>query len=174
MMDTPAGTRVGERMKLVTFHVGDDRFATDIFVVERVLRFTVPRPIPNVPAWLEGVIDYGGRVVPVIDLRARFELPSAPNRDGARILVFVVGDEWIGAIVDKVDEIATVYESQLEPPPTIFRGLARQYLRALIRSAHDGDPVTVMLDVSELLTARERIVLEHAVAGATAETTNGG
>jgi purine-binding chemotaxis protein CheW len=113
-------------------------------------------------------------VVPVIDLRARFELPSAPNRDGARILVFVVGDEWIGAIVDKVDEIATVYESQLEPPPTIFRGLARQYLRALIRSAHDGDPVTVMLDVSELLTARERIVLEHAVAGATAETTNGG
>jgi purine-binding chemotaxis protein CheW len=168
MTDTSAGTRTGERMKLVTFHVGDDRFATDIFAVERVLRFTPPRPIPNVPAWLEGVIDYGGRVVPVIDLRARFELPAAASRDGARILVFVVGDDWIGAIVDKVDEVATVYESQLEPPPTIFRGLARQYLRALIRSARDGDPVTVMLDVSELLTARERIVLDHAVAGVVA------
>ncbi len=172
MTDTPAGTRTGERMKLVAFHVGDDRFAADIFAVERVLRFTAPRPIPNVPAWLEGVIDYGGRVVPVIDLRARFELPAAPSREGARILVITIGEDWVGAIVDKVDEVATVYESQLEPPPPLFLGLARQYLRALIRGAHEGDPVTVMLDVGELLTARERIVLERAVAPP-AELSNG-
>ena len=65
-----------------------------------------------------------------------------------------------------------MYESQLEPPPPLFLGLARQYLRALIRGAHEGDPVTVMLDVGELLTARERIVLERAVAPP-AELSNG-
>lgn len=151
------------RTQLVVFRVGDDRFAADIFAVERVLRFTAPRPIPNVPAWLEGVIDYGGRVVPVIDLRMRFELPAAASRESARILVVVAGDEWIAAIVDGVDEVITVTAAQLEPPPPLFKGLAKQYLRALVRRS---DHVIVALDVAQLLTAREQVILEQVVAGA--------
>lgn len=164
---TAAGAaNAADRLQLVTFRVGDDLFAADIFSVERVLRFTVPRPIPNVPAWLEGVIDYGGRVVPVIDLRARFELGAAPNRESSRILVVVAGDDWIGAIVDGVDEVMTVSPADLAPPPALFKGLAKQYLRALVRSKTEEEPVIVVLDVAQLLTARERIVLEQAVAGA--------
>lgn len=155
-----------ERTQLVTFRVGDDLFAADIFSVERVLRFTAPRPIPNVPAWLDGVIDYGGRVVPVIDLRARFELGPAERRDGARILVVVAGEDWIGAIVDGVDEVITVASSRLSAPPPLFKGLAKPYVRALVRAKTEEDPVIVVLDVAQLLTARERIVLEQAVAGA--------
>jgi purine-binding chemotaxis protein CheW len=158
------------RTQLVTFRVGDGLFAADIFAVERVLRYSPPRPIPNVPAWIEGVIDYRARVVPVIDLRARFELPAAPSRESARILVVVAGDEWIGAIVDAVDEIVTVTADQLAPPPPLFKGLAKQYLRALVRRHNEGEQVIVLLDVAQLLTTRERIVLEQAVAGA---TTNG-
>ena len=156
-------TEQSGRTQLVVFRVGDDRFAADIFAVERVLRFTAPRPIPNVPAWLEGVIDYGGRVVPVIDLRMRFELPAAASRESARILVVVAGDEWIAAIVDGVDEVITVTAAQLEPPPPLFKGLAKQYLRALVRRS---DHVIVALDVAQLLTAREQVILEQVVAGA--------
>jgi purine-binding chemotaxis protein CheW len=173
-MTGPMGTGAGsaatgaERTQLVTFRVGEDLFAADIFSVERVLRFSVPRPIPNVPAWLEGVIDYGGRVVPVVDLRARFELGAAAARDSARILVVVAGDDWIGAIVDGVNEVLTVMSDQLSPPPALFKGLARQYLRALVRGKTEEEPVIVVLDVAHLLTARERIVLEQVVAGAKA------
>jgi purine-binding chemotaxis protein CheW len=168
---TPADTAAPTgRTQLVTFRVGESLFAADIFAVERVLRYSPPRVIPNVPAWLEGVIDYRGRVVPVIDLRARFELPAAPSRESARILVCTAGDEWIGAIVDAVDEVVKVAADQLSPPPAIFKGLAKQYLRALVRRNQEGEPVIVLLDVAQLLTARERIVLEQAVAGA---ATNG-
>jgi purine-binding chemotaxis protein CheW len=171
-MTDSGGTRAAadapgtERTQLVTFRVGDDLFAADIFSVERVLRFTAPRPIPNVPAWLEGVIDYGGRVVPVIDLRARFELAAAARRDAARILVVVAGEEWIGAIVDGVDEVVTVASSRLTTPPPLFKGLAKPFVRALVRAKTEEDPVIVVLDVAQLLTSRERIVLEQAVAGA--------
>jgi purine-binding chemotaxis protein CheW len=161
-----ADSKGAERTQLVTFRVGADLFAADIFSVERVLRYTAPRPIPNVPAWLEGVIDYGGRVVPVIDLRTRFELSASTQRDTARILVIVAGDDWIGAIVDGVDEVLTVTSGQLTPPPALFKGLAKQYLRALVRRKTEEEPVIVVLDVAQLLTARERIVLEQAVAGA--------
>ena len=176
-MTTPRSTPVsgparqaapqGARTQLVTFRVGEDLFAADIFAVERVLRYTAPRPIPNVPAWLEGVIDYRGRVVPVIDLRSRFELSAAPSRAAARILVVTAGEEWIGAIVDAVDEVLTVTADQMTPPPPLFKGLAKQYLRALVRRSADVGPVIVLLDVAQLLSARERIVLEQAVAGTT-------
>ncbi len=169
----PAAAKGGQRTQLVTFHVGDDQFAADIFSVERVLRFSPPRQIPNVPAWIEGVIDYGGRVVPVIDLRARFELAAAAHRETARILVVVAGEDWIGAIVDSVNEVLTVTNDMLSPPPAIFKGLAKQYLRALVRPKTEDGPVIVVLDVALLLTARERIVLEQAVAGAAQEHTHG-
>ena len=161
-----SAAKAADRLQLVTFRVGEDQFAADIFSIERVLRFTAPRPIPNVPAWLEGVIDYGGRVVPVIDLRARFELGAAPNRESSRILVVVAGEDWIGAIVDGVDEVLTVAPAELSPPPALFKGLAKQYLRALVRRKTEEEPVIVVLDVAQLLTARERIVLDQAVAGA--------
>jgi purine-binding chemotaxis protein CheW len=165
---TPLGAtkQVVERAQLVTFRVGADRYAADVFSVERVLRWTAPRPIPNVPAWLDGVIEHGGRSVPVIDLRARFDLPAAASREQSRILVFNAGAQVIAATVDAVDEVATVDKRDLEDPPAIFRGLARQYLRALLRR---GDDVTVVLDVEQLLNSRERIVLDQAMA----ETTNG-
>ena len=163
----PAGAAPVERMQLVTFRLGEEVFAADILAVERVLRYVAPRPIPNVPAWLDGVMDYGGRVVPVIDLRARFELPAAASREAARILVFVVErDEYVAAIVDTVDDVATVSAERFAPPPTIFRGLAKPYVRALIRPATEGQPVMVLLDMAQLLSSRERIVLEQAVQGA--------
>jgi purine-binding chemotaxis protein CheW len=152
---------VVERAQLVTFRVGSDRYAADVFSVERVLRWSQPRPIPNVPAWLDGVIEHAGRSVPVIDLRSRFDLPAAASRENARILVFTVGDAAIAATVDAVDEVATVNKTDLEDPPEIFRGLARQYVRALLR--RNGD-VTVVLDVTQLLNSRERIVLDQALA----------
>ena len=160
-------TRVAiERVQLVTFRVGDQRYAADVFSVERVLRWSAPRAIPNVPAWLDGVIEHAGKSIPVIDLRARFDLPAAESREHARILVLMSGDAQVAATVDAVDEVATVAKSDLKDPPELFRGLARQYLRALLWR---GNEVTVVLDVAQLLNSRERIVLDQAMA----ETTNG-
>jgi purine-binding chemotaxis protein CheW len=161
-----------ERAQIVIFRVGDQQYAADVFSVERVLRFVTPRPIPNVPAWLDGVIDYEGRVVPVLDLRTRFDLPLAEHRELGRILVLVTagaegGESRIAAVVDAVDEVATVNKPDFEDPPAIFRGLARKYLRALLRR---GEQVVVVLDVAELLNSRERIVIDQAMAEA---TTNG-
>ncbi len=103
--------------KLVTFRLADDLFAAGIFSVERVLRYEAPRPVPDLPPWIEGVIEYQSRVVPVIDLRRRFELSQAPVRPETRILVLNAGSEWVGALVDAVVEVATVDASRISPPP---------------------------------------------------------
>jgi purine-binding chemotaxis protein CheW len=132
--------------------------------VERVLRYQQPTPIPNVPEWVEGVIEYRGRIIPVIDLRLRFGLASIEPRPESRILVFSVGNDWIGAIVDAVLEVTSPTADQLAPPPPLFRGLSAEFLRGVVRR---NDRLIVFLEVTKLLTTDERLVLERAADGAT-------
>ncbi len=126
-----------DRTQIVTFRLGDDLFAADIYSVERVLRFQPPTPVPNVPAWIDGVIDYQGRVVPLINLRNRFELATVPAGPETRILIFNAGGEWIGGVVDAVLDVAPLDADKLSPPPPLFRGLAGEYLLGIVRR---GDP----------------------------------
>jgi purine-binding chemotaxis protein CheW len=151
--------------KIVTFRLGEDLFAADIYAVERVLRYQQTTPVPNVPEWIDGVIDYQGRVVPVINLRRRFELPAAPVGPETRILVFNTNGEWIGGIVDAVLDVAALDPSRLAPPPPLFRGLAGEYLLGIVRR---DERLVVFLDVAKLLSTSERLVLEAIVAGETA------
>lgn len=144
--------------KIVTFALGEDLFAADIFSVERVLRYQPPRAIPNVPAWIEGVIEYQGRVVPVINLRSRFEMPANEVHGGTRILVFQAEGEWIGAVVDAVVEVTPMEKGAMSPPPPLFRGLAGQYLIGILRRK---ERLVIVLDVAQLLSSNERLVLEQ-------------
>ena len=147
--------------KIVTFRLGDELFAADIYSVERVLRFQPPTPVPNVPAWIDGVIDYQGRVVPLINLRNRFELPPAPAGPDTRILIFNASGEWSGGVVDAVLDVAPLDAGKLAPPPPLFRGLAGEYLLGIVRR---GEKLVVFLDVARLLSTGERLVLEQATA----------
>jgi purine-binding chemotaxis protein CheW len=160
-----------EQAQIVTFALGGDQFASDVQAVERVLRYQPPRPIPNVPAWVAGVIDYGGRVVPVVNLRARFGLPAQAATGAERVLVFDVAGEWIAAVVDAVLDVTVLREGELEPPPPIFRGLAADYLRGMIRR---HDRLTVVLDAERLLSSTEHLALHAALdEGALARTAAG-
>jgi purine-binding chemotaxis protein CheW len=150
-----------EQAQIVTFALGSDHFSADVLVVERVLRYQSPRAVPNVPAWVAGVIAYGGRVVPVIDLRARFGLPPAARAEASRTLVFVVGGEWIAVVVDAVLDVTPLRAGELEPPPAIFRGLAGEYLRGLVRR---HERLTIVLDVDRLLSSTEQLELREALA----------
>lgn len=151
-------------IQIVTFCIGDDTFAVDVFSVERVIEYRRPKNLPSVPDWIEGVIEYQARVVPTINLRRRFELPAAPAGDARRIIVFNVGNDWMATVVDRVEEVRTIDGSQVSPPPPIFRGLPCEYLRGILR---EGDKLTIYLDISRLLSSTERVMLQEIAQGAT-------
>jgi purine-binding chemotaxis protein CheW len=155
-----------ESAKVVTFRLADDLFAADIFSVERVLRYQTPRSLPDVPPWIEGMIEYQQRVIPVVNLRRRFELPPRDAAPETRIVVLNARGEWIGIVVDSVVEVSAVEPSQISPAPTFFRGLAGEYLKGILRRG-EGERLVIVLDVEQLLSATERIVLQLGSARGT-------
>jgi purine-binding chemotaxis protein CheW len=167
-----SGAQTGETVaQIVTFRIDQDLFAADVRAVERVLRPTAVTPVHNMPAWITGVLEYQKRVVPVIDFRARFELPAAAPTNETRVLIFNVSGSWVAAVADAVLDVSVLERGRLEPPPPLFRGLAAEYLRGIVR--RDGKLV-MLLDADRLLSATERLALSdiavgsHAVAGARA------
>ncbi len=145
--------------QIVTFRLGGDLFAADIFAVERVLRYQLPSPVPNTPAWIEGVLEYRGRVVPVINLRRRFELPAGEVTGETRAIVLNIAGDFVAAIVDAVLDVSVLEPARLAPPPPLFRGLSGQFLKGIVRRA---DRLVMLLDVERLLSSSERIALQAA------------
>lgn len=154
------GAATGKR-QLVTFATAGERFAADVFAVERVVRYAPPRVLPNSAGWLRGVLEHAGQAIPVVDLRERLGLGAAEPGPSARILVVTVGDTKVGVTVDEVLAVRTVEAAAVEPPPAIYKGLARDYLEGVVR--HDGE-LYVVLATAHLLTSTERIEMARAMA----------
>lgn len=150
-----------DQATLVTFTVGSDLLAAPVESVERVLRWVQPSPLPQLPAWLDGVIPHGGRMVPVVDLRRRFGRPVIGATPTTRIVVFSVGADWLGAVVDAVLDVISVDATRITAPPPVVRGLAGQYLLGLTTR---DDRVVLVLDAARLLSSTEEVQLHEAAA----------
>ncbi len=148
-------------VQIVTFRLGGDFFAADIHGVERVLRRQDATTVPNVPEWIVGVIEYQKRVVPVIDMRTRFDMEPQDATSETRVLVFNAGDQWVAGVVDAVLDVSGVDAAAIQPPPALFRGLAGEYLKGIVRR---DQKLVMLLDVTKLLTATERLTLADAAA----------
>jgi purine-binding chemotaxis protein CheW len=145
-----------DEVQLVTFRLGDAEFAFNIFQVERVLRHQVPEPLPQAPAFLEGILAYGDGVVPVVDLRKRVGIP-APVAEDTRIVVVELEQERVGVVVDGVKEVLRVPAERVTPPPPLVKGLAASYISGVVRLEQR---TVIVLAPAKLLTTTERVALK--------------
>jgi len=146
-------------VKLVTFQLGLDLFAADVLSVDRVLRYTPPNSVPDVPSWVQGVIEHRGAVVPVVDLRRRVELSDDSITPETRVLVLNTRDGFVGVVVDMVHEVAEIPAANVSPPPALFRGLSAEFIRGI---AKVRGQLVVLLDVDRVLASTERIVFDQS------------
>jgi len=106
----------GEIFQLVSFHVGSEEYAIDILGVQEIIRMVELTPVPQAPHFVEGVINLRGKVIPILDLRVRFGLPSVEPTKDTRIIVVETNHILLGFIVDSVSEVLRLPESLIEPP----------------------------------------------------------
>ena len=149
----------GDDIQLVTFRVAGQDFAFNIFQVERILRYEAPAPLPKAPEFLEGVLQYQGTAIPLIDFRKRLSVP-APLRDDTRTIILDWDGGKLGVVVDAVTEVMQVTATDVTQPHSIVRGLAAEYITGLV--VKDKRTI-VVLNTGKLLASKEKIALQAAV-----------
>lgn len=149
-------TTSGDDVQLVTFKVGGQDFAFNIFQVERILRYEAPAPLPKAPEFLEGVLQYQGAAIPLVDLRKRLNM-AAPLREDTRTVILEFEGGKIGVIVDAVTEVLQVAAQAVTSPPAIVKGLAAEYIAGLV--VQNGRTI-VVLNTNKLLNAKEKLALQ--------------
>ncbi|MGB0908753.1 MAG: chemotaxis protein CheW [Nitrospirales bacterium] len=139
---------VGTVLQLVSFHVGEEEFAIDILGVQEIIRMVELTPVPNAPYFVEGVINLRGKVIPILDLRSRFGLPSADRTKETRIIVVEIADTVLGFIVDSVEEVLRLPENLIETPPSTGRGGSAEFHKGIGRV---NGRLLMLLDLGQIL-----------------------
>jgi|SRR5665213_1394963 len=140
-------------MMVVVFHLDGGDFGVETLLVREIIRHQAARPLPGAPAWLDGIIDYRGQVVPVVDVGLRLGRPPVPVDDAVRIIIYERpgGRKW-GLKVDSVSAVVQVGSDQLDASPGTwrFRGLPARWLYGLARLEEKS---VALLNIEELLAA---------------------
>ncbi len=147
--------------KYLTFVLAGEEYGLEILKVREIIGMQDITAIPQTPAYIKGVTNLRGRVIPVIDLRLKFGLPPKTYDERTCIIVAEVkgeqGPMLIGAVVDEVSEVLQMGTEDVEPAPSFEGGLQRSYILGLAK-AKGG--IKILLDIDAILSATELLGLE--------------
>ena len=146
-----------QKGKFLTFHVAGEDYGIEIRYVTEIIGIQKITDVPDMPDFVRGVINLRGKVIPVMDVRTRFHLPPRDYDDRTCIIVVNINEMAVGLVVDKVNEVADIPESQIEPAPRSGRGGGSRYIKGMGKI---GNEVKILLDVSRLLGEEHLVQLD--------------
>lgn len=157
----PAGGRDG---KYLTFTLAGEEYGIGILKIREIIGMMPITTVPHVPEFIKGVINLRGKVIPVIDLRSRFDMPSADYTERTCIIVVQIeqGDAVIsiGIVVDSVSEVLNIAARDIENSPAFGTRVNIDYILGMAKI--DGG-VKILLDIDKVLTQNEFGRLENAI-----------
>lgn len=138
--------------KYLTFPLGNEEYGLEIRHVTEIVGIQRITEVPDMPPFIRGVINLRGKVIPVMDVRERFNLEPKPFDDHTCIIVVNVNGTAVGLLVDTVSEVMSIPSRQIDPPPSVKKGESSRYLQGLGKV---GDNVMILLDIQKLLFDEE-------------------
>jgi chemotaxis signal transduction protein len=158
-----------EQALYLTFSVGDEEYGVPVLAVREILEYDTVTRVPRAPAFIRGVINLRGRVVPVVDLAVRFGLAPRPVTPRSCIVIVEVAWEGepvvIGLVADTVSQVIELLPSEIEPPPTFGASVDVAFLKGLGRV---GRRFVLLLDIDRVFTSAEVEEIGEATAAETA------
>jgi purine-binding chemotaxis protein CheW len=142
-----------ELLQLVSFNIGGEEFGVDILKVQEINRMLEVTRVPNAPEYVDGVINLRGKVIPIIDLRRRFDMERKEHDKNTRIVVVELKGKVVGFVVDAVSEVLRIPKSVTEPPPPIVAGINADYITAVGKLE---DRLLILLDLEGVLSDGEK------------------
>ena len=148
--------------QLVIFTLENEQYGVDIRAVESIITMQNITHMPHAPSFMEGVINLRGKILPVIDLRQRFNLPYREVTREARIVVVSMGSAEVGMVVDSVSEVLTFQDEDIEPTPALAVTNGSRLIAGIAKVAGQ---LVVLLDLAAVLSWHEVLALESLPIG---------
>ena len=147
----------------MTFRLGDELFAIDVAQVREVLEISQITKVPTSPDYMRGVVNVRGQATPVVDLRLRFGLSTAPDTVHTRIIVMelmVDGQATVlGGVADSVHEVIELDSDNIQPPPRIAMRWRSEFIRGMGKR---GDDFIIILDANAVFSSDELALVQEA------------
>lgn len=148
-----------EIVQLVTFMLAEEEYGFQIEQVQEIIRMRNVKitTIPNAPGFVEGVINLRGRMIPVVDLRMRFGMPSEERGRANRIVVINVEERTVGCVVDEVVEVIRVPRDTVEELPDLAVSIESDFIEGVARVE---DRMVIVLDIKRMFSNDEQQSME--------------
>jgi len=134
--------------KFLTFILSREEYGIEIRYVTEIVGIQNITQVPDMPGFIKGVINLRGKVIPVMDVRLRFDIEERPYDDRTCIVVININEQAVGLIVDRVSEVLDIPKTEIELPPKIRRSERSNFIQGLGKV---GDKVKILLNANKLL-----------------------
>lgn len=141
----------GEDLQIVVFRLSSEEYALPITKVKDINRIMPLTKMPKSPAFMKGVINLRGEIIPVVDLRERFGLTTNEATDDSRIMIVDFNNQLIGIIVDGVTEVITIPIAQIDIPPSA----SKLNIKQIPGIGKFNKRLLILLDIDEVFSAEE-------------------
>jgi len=138
--------------EFLTFQLGEENYAVDIMKVREIRGYEPVTRIANSPPFIKGVLNLRGDIVPVIDLRLKFNVGEASYNEFTIVIMLTIQQRIVGVVVDAVSDVIRPTAAELKPPPEFGVAFDHQYLLGLVQQ---GAQMFILLNIDALITSRE-------------------
>ena len=147
---TPAaGALATDVREFLAFKLGGEEYGIDILRVQEIRSFEPPKRLANAPAFIRGVVNLRGVIVPIVDLRLKFNLEHAACDGFTVVIVLDIGNRVVGMVVDGVSDVITLAPEQLRPVPELRSAVDGDHLLAI---GAVGERMLILVDIEKLMT----------------------
>lgn len=154
---TPDSKVYRQEIQLACFRVGSELYALDIMKIKEIIRPQKLTPVPKAPAFIEGVINLRGAVIPVADMRKRFDQEAGGETRKNRIVICSLAGRIIGLLVDEVTEVKRYGRHEIAPAPQFIKGAQADYFLGVARR---GEELIMLIDLEKILSSEEKLDLQ--------------
>lgn len=141
-----------DNREFLAFTLGAEEYGIDILRVQEIRGYEPPTRIANVQNFIKGVINLRGLIVPVVDLRLKFNLGQAEYTDLTVVIILNILGRVVGIVVDSVSDVTTLTPDQIKPAPSVTSSLDTDYLLGL---GTIDDRMLILVDIEKLMSSEE-------------------
>jgi purine-binding chemotaxis protein CheW len=154
---------VNDTNEVLSFRLGGEEYAISILKVQEIRGYDAVTRIASAPDYLKGVINLRGIIVPIVDMRIKFNVGQATYDAFTVVIVLNINGHTIGMVVDSVSDVVTLTPDQIKPAPDLGASVSSDYLQGL---GTVGERMLILLDIDRLLGSAEMGLLAAARSAA--------